>query len=111
MFFGDETNIQNTMNYLRGYAPKGKTLVVRTEAQKIKVNMLSAVSKRGKLRFMLYKDNMNSDSLIDFMRRLITDSKKKIFLILDNLHVHHSTKVTEWVEKHKDRIKLYLTDY
>ena len=112
IFFGDETNIQNTMNYLRGYAPKGKTPVVRTEAQKFKINMLSAVSKRGKLRFMLYKDNMNSDNLIDFMRRLITDSKKKVFLILDNLRVHHSTKVTEWVEKHKDRIKLfYLPPY
>ncbi len=61
IFFGDETNIQNTMKYLRGYAPKWKTPVVRTESQKFKVNMLSAVSKRGKLRFMLYKDNMNAD--------------------------------------------------
>ena len=112
IFFGDETNIQNTPNYLRGYAPKGKTPVVRTEAQKFKVNMLSAISKRGKLRFMLYKENMNSDKLIDFMRRLITDSEKKVFLILDNLRVHHSTKVTEWVEKHKDKIELfYLPPY
>ena len=112
IFFGDETNIQNTTNYLRGYAPKGKTPVVRTEAQKFKVNMLSAISKRGKLRFMLYKENMNSDKLIDFMRRLITDSEKKVFLILDNLRVHHSTKVTEWVEKHKEKIELfYLPPY
>lgn len=112
IFFGDETNIQNTMNYLRGYAPKGKTPVIRTEAQKFKVNMISAVSKRGKLRFMLYKDNMNSDNLIDFMRRLISDSGKKVFLILDNLRVHHSTKVTEWIENHKDKIELfYLPPY
>lgn len=61
---------------------------------------------------MLYKDNMNSDNLIDFMRRLITDSGKKVFLILDNLRVHHSTKVTEWVDKHKDKIELfYLPPY
>lgn len=100
------------MNYLRGYAPKGKPPVVKIEAQKFKINMLSAVSKRGKLRFMLYKDNMKSNNLIDFMRRLITDSKKKVFLILDNLRVHHSTKVTEWVEKHKDKIELfYLPPY
>lgn len=112
IFFGDETNIQNTMNYLRGYAPRGKTPVVRTEAKKFKINMLSAVSKRGKLRFMLYKDNMNSDNLIDFMRRLISDSEKKVFLVLDNLRVHHSNKVTEWAEKHKDKIKLfYLPPY
>ena len=97
---------------MKGYAPKGKTPVVRTEAQKFKINMLSAVSKRGKLRFVLYKDNMDSDKLIDFMRRLIHDSKKKVFLILDNLRVHHSKKVQEWVEKHKEEIEVfYLPPY
>ena len=112
IFFGDETNIQNTDNYMRGYAPKGQTPVVKTEAKKFKVNMLSAISKRGKLRFVLYKDNMTSEKLIDFMRRLIQCSNKKVFLILDNLRVHHSKKVTEWLEKHKDKIELfYLPPY
>ena len=112
IFFGDETNIQNTNNYMRVYAPKGKTPVVRTEAKKFKINMLSAVSKRGKLRFVLYKDNMNSDKLIDFMRRLVRDSKKKVFLILDNLRVHHSKKVQAWLEKHNDEIEVfYLPPY
>lgn len=103
IFFGDETNIQNTANYARGYAPKGQTPVVRVEAQKLKIEMLSAISKRGKLRFMLYKDSMNADKLIDFMTRLITDSKKKVFLILDNLRVHHAKKVTAWLEEHKEQ--------
>lgn len=112
IFFGDETNIQNTCNYMRGYAPKGKTPVVKTESQKFKINMLSAVSKRGKLRFVLYKDNMDSDKLIDFMRRLVHDSKKKVFLILDNLKVHHSKKVQAWLENHKDKIEVfYLPPY
>lgn len=112
IFFGDETNIQNTCNYMKGYAPKGKTPVVRTESQKFKINMLSVVSKRGMLRFMLYKDNMNSDKLIDFMRRLVHDSEKKVFLILDNLRVHHSKKVQSWLEKHKDKIEVfYLPPY
>lgn len=112
IYFGDEINIQNTTNYMRGYAPKGKTPVVKTQSQKFKINMLSAVSKRGKLRFVLYKENMNSDKLIDFMRRLIHDSNKKVFLILDNLRVHHSKKVQEWLQNHKDKIEVfYLPPY
>ena len=112
IFFGDETNIQNTCNYMKGYAPKGKTPVVKVESQKFKINMLSAISKRGKLRFMLYKDNMNSSKLIDFMGRLIRDVKKKVFLILDNLRVHHSKDVQKWLEEHKDRIEVfYLPPY
>ena len=112
IFFGDETNIQNTANYARGYAPKGHTPVVQVEAQKLKIEMLSAISKRGKLHFLLYKDSMNADKLIDFMTRLIADSKKKVFLILDNLRVHHAKAVTAWLEKHKAQIELfYLPPY
>ena len=112
IFFGDETNIQNTANYMRGYAPKGHTPVIEKEAQKLKINMLSAISKRGKLHFVLYKDSMNAQKLIDFMERLITDNKKKVFLVLDNLRVHHAKLVMEWVEQHKERIELfYLPPY
>ena len=112
IFFGDETGLHNEATCLRGYAPRGKTPVVYTEAKHMKINMLSAVSKRGKLRFILYRDNMNADKLIDFMKRLVYDSRKKIFLILDNLRVHHAKKVTAWLEKHKDKIEVfYLPPY
>ena len=108
IYFGDETGIQNTSNYVKGYAPRGKTPVVQTESKHIKVNMLSAVSAKGKMRFLLHKDSINSEKLIDFMRRLIHDSSKKVFLVLDNLKAHHSKKVTEWVEKHKDEIEIFF---
>lgn len=112
IFFGDETGLQNTANYARGYAPIGQTPVVRVEAKKMKINMLSAISKRGKLRFVLYKDSMNADKLIDFMRRLVRDADKKVFLVLDNLRVHHAKKVMEWLRKHKEEIELfYLPPY
>ena len=108
IFFGDETNIQNTANYARGYAPKGKTPVIQVEAQKFKIEMLSAISKRGKLHFLLYKDSMNSEKLIDFMTRLVADSKKKVFLILDNLRVHHSKAVSAWLDEYREQIELFF---
>jgi transposase len=78
----------------------------------MKINMLSAVSKRGKLRFVLYKDNMNSEKIIDSMRRLAKDTSQKAFLILDNLRVHHSKKVRTWLEKHKTEMEIfYLPPY
>lgn len=108
IFFGDESGIQNTANYAKGYAPVGKTPVVCVESKKMKINMLSAISKRGKLRFILYKDNMTSDKLIDFMRRLVRDTDKKVFFVLDNLRVHHSKKVAVWLEKHKHEIEVFF---
>ncbi len=112
IFFGDETGIQNTANYAKGYSFKGKTSVVYVDLKMIKINMLSAISKRGKLRFMLYKDNMTSNKLIDFMSRLIKEADKKVFLILDNLRVHHSTKVKKWLSERIDKIEVfYLPPY
>jgi len=111
IYWGDETGIQNTADYLRGYAPIGKTPIVRVDSQKFKVNMLSAVSPRGKVRFVIY-DKMTPDTLIDFMRRLVKDSDGKVILILDNLRVHHATKVSQWLEKHKEEIEVfYLPPY
>ena len=112
ILFGDETGIQNTANYAKGYAPIGKTPVIKVSSQKMKINMVSAISNRGKLRFVLYKDSMNSEKLIDSMQRLTCDVRKKVFLILDNLKVHHSKKVRAWLEKHKDKIEIfYLPPY
>ncbi|MCL2474516.1 MAG: IS630 family transposase [Chloroflexi bacterium] len=112
IFFGDETGIQNTANYAKGYAPIGRTPVLKTESIKMKINMLSAVSSSGKMRFMLYKDNMNADKLIDFFSRLVKDTEKKVFLVLDNLRVHHSKKATTWVKRHKPRLEIfYLPPY
>ena len=74
--------------------------------------MLSAVSSQGKVRFMIYQDTMNQQRLIRFMERLIRDSKQKVFLILDNLNVHHGKLAASWLEKHKDKIEvLFLPPY
>ena len=108
IFFGDETGVQNTANYAKGYAPVGKTPVIRVESKKIKLNMLSTISSQGKLRFVLYKDSMNADKLIDFMARLVRDSSRKVFLVLDNLRVHHAKKVSTWLAERRDKIEAFF---
>jgi hypothetical protein len=57
---------------------------------------------------MIYSENMNSDRLIAFMGQLIKNSPKKVFLILDNLRVHHSNLVKEWIEENKEKIELFF---
>ena len=73
-----------------------------------RVNLISTVTNQGKVRFMVYKSKMNSQTMIKFMERLIKDADKKIFLIVDNLKVRHSYIVKEWLEKHEDKIELFF---
>ena len=110
--WGDETGIQNDAYNAKGFAPKGKTPIVRINATKSRINMISSITNQGKVRFMLYKETMTSQVLIKFMSRLVKDAPRKVFLILDNLRVHHSKLVQAWLEENKEQIKVfYLPSY
>lgn len=112
IFWGDETAVQNVANYARGYAPIGQTPVLKVQATKMHINMLSAISSHGKVYFTFSKESINQDRLIDFFERLIKDVGHPIFMILDNLRAHHSKKVTAWVEEHRSQLQLfYLPAY
>ena len=110
--WGDETGVQNDAYNARGFAPKGKTPIVRLNATKSRINMISSITNRGKVRFMLYGETMTSQVLIKFMSRLVKDAPSKVFLILDNLRVHHSKDVKAWLEENKEKIEVfYLPSY
>jgi transposase len=64
------------------------------------------------VRFEFIEEAMNTDLFIGFMARLIADNRQKVFLILDNLKVHHATLVTAWLAEREDRIDVfYLPPY
>lgn len=110
--WGDETGVRNDCQHGRGYAPKGQTPILRKKAKRFSTNMISSITNQGKVRWMIYRETLTSQVFIRFMERLIKDSKKKVFLIVDNLRVHHSAPVKEWAEANKEHIALfYLPSY
>jgi transposase len=112
IYWGDETGISNQDQIGRSYAPKGRTPVVARTARRITQSMISAVSNRGLMRFMLYDGALNADRFITFLGRLIKDAEQKVFLIVDNLKVHHASKVKAWAAAHAHQIELfYLPPY
>src|SRR3712207_4348327 len=112
IYWGDETGVSNQDQIGRSYAPKGQTPVVARTAKRIARSMISAVSNRGLMRFMLYKGALNADLFIAFLRRLTTDAGRKVILIVDNLKVHKAGKVQAWLTSHAHEIELfYLPSY
>jgi transposase len=110
--WGDETGVSSESYISRGYSPSGKKPVARTTGKRFSLGMISSITNEGLVRYMIYKQAMNSDIFLVFLRRLIASSDKKIFLVLDNLRSHHAKKVSVWVEKHKSRIELvFLPPY
>jgi hypothetical protein len=69
--------------------------------------MISAVSNRGLMRFMLDAGALNVDRFIAFLRRLVKDAGQKVFLVVDNLKVHKAHKVQAWARSHAHAIELF----
>lgn len=111
IFWGDETGMRSDHHAGRSYAPKGKTPVVQSTGNRFKANMISAISNKGVLRFMIY-ERFNSGIFIKFLTRLIERSERKIILIVDGHPAHRTKKVKEWLMQHIDKIELeYLPGY
>lgn len=111
--WGDETALVNTDVRGRGYAPRGQTPVAyAVGGTREKLSMISTVTNQGKTRWMIVDESFNSDKLIEFLAALIKDAHCKVFLILDNLRVHHSKPVKAWVADRKQKIEVfYLPSY
>lgn len=110
--WGDETALVNTDVRGRGYAPKGETPVIYAPGTRQKLSMISTVTNKGRARWMIIDGNFGADQLIEFLEALIKDAARKIFLILDNLRVHHSKPVKAWLTERIDRIEVfYLPSY
>ena len=76
--------------------------------KRLSINMISSITNQGKVEFMIYSGTMNANRFQKFLRQLIKNRERKIYLILDNLKVHHSKIVKEWVEKNKRSIELFF---
>jgi len=108
IYWGDETGVSNQDQVGRSYAPAGQTPVIHKTAKKLTTSMISAVNNRGLMRFMCFKGALNTKTFIAFLRRLIEGAEGKLFLIVDNLRVHHALKVRQWVSEHRDAIELFF---
>jgi transposase len=111
--WGDETALVNTDTRGRSYAPAGKTPVTKVVGgTRHKLSMIATITNKGQARWMIIDSAFNAHKLIDFLAALIKETNKKVFLILDNLRVHHSKPVKAWVNEHKEEIELfYLPSY
>lgn len=106
--WADETGLNSADARSRGYAPKGQTPTVYGPAKRFSVSMISSITNKGQLRFMIYEGGLKAETFITFLRRLLKDAPRKIFLIVDNLRAHHARKVRQWATKHQDKIELYF---
>ena len=112
IYFGDETGCRSDHQAGKSYAPKGQTPTIKATGKRYTINMISAISNRGHLQFMLMEAGFNSEVFKVFLEQMIKYGRQKIFFITDNHPSHKTKKLNQWLEENKDKIEvLFIPPY
>ena len=108
----DETSIKSLQKRHHCYSERGKRCVIKTQSQEVfkKYTGIFAISVNGVEGWDLYeKSGINTDRLIEFLEKHITEKYKNKLIILDNASSHRNEKINDLVNKHNNI--LYAVPY
>ena len=108
LYFSDEAGVRSDFHSGTTWAPKGQTPIVEATGQRYGMNIISAISPRGEMRFMTVEGRMNAGKFIDFLKRLLHNAERPVFLIVDGHPSHRARKVFEFVRKTEGKLRLFF---
>jgi transposase len=108
IYWGDEMGLRSDHSVGRSFSKKGKTPVIQGTGQRFGCSMISAITNRGRLNFMVFKVRFRHVVFLDFLKRIVKQAKKKVFLIVDGHPVHRSRKVINWLKNNERSIRLFF---
>jgi len=113
IYFGDAAHMRSDHHAGRTWGRKGETPVVLGTGARYRMSLISAVTSRGHMRFMIKETGgVNADVFIEFLRRMLIGSKNRIFLIVDRGPAHVAKKTKAFVASLGGRLRLfYLPPY
>jgi transposase len=108
IYFCDEASVRSDYHSGTTWAPKGETPVVKTTGARFSVNLISAISPKGHLRFMTIDGRLTADKFVTFLQRLIHNAERPVFVILDGHPVHRSARVRKHVASTNGMLRIFF---
>ena len=108
IFFADEAGVRSQSHSGTTWAPRGQTPVVPATGKRFSLNLVSAVSPQGALRFMVVDGRMTALRFIGFLKRLLHNQTRPIFLIVDQHSSHRAKAVQAFVDSTDGRLELFF---
>jgi transposase len=108
IYWGDEMGVRSDHVTGTSYAPVGQTPVIRATGQRFGCNMISAITNKGALAFMVFTGKFVAAGFVAFLRRLLKQATGPVYLIVDGHPVHKSRLVKEFVARQGKRLRLIL---
>lgn len=109
VYFGDAAHIRSDHHSGRTWGKRGSTPVVASTGARHAMSLISAITSRGHMRFMIVgKGSVNAEVFIEFLKRLITGAERTIFLIVDRGSAHRARKTRAFVESLGGKLLLFF---
>src|SRR3954464_3160357 len=111
VFFVDEAGVRSNYHAGTTWAPVATTPAVRTTGARFALNLISAISAQGGLRFSVLAGTLTAAGFIAFLQRLRHDAQRAgtgpVFCIVDNHPVHRAKAVDRFVDSTDGALRLY----
>ena len=108
IYWEDEMGLRSDHAVGRSYAPRGRTPTITMTGQRFGCNVISAISNRGRLYFRVFRGRFVTQVYLDFLKRLVRQTQRMVFVIADGHPVHKSKAVQSWLDDNHARIRQYL---
>jgi transposase len=108
IYWGDETGMRSDHAAGRSYGRRGQTPVIPRSGQRFGCNMISAITNRGRLYFLVFDQEFKAPVFVKFLERLLRQIRRKVFLILDGHPVHRSRVAKAWLARNQQRLRVFL---
>jgi len=109
--WGDEMGLRSDHQTGTSYGMKGRTPVIPGTGQRFRCNLISTLTNRGQLSFMVFTRRFTARLFREFLGRLLRQpylKGRKCFLIVDGHPVHKSAAVRTWLAERRERIELFF---
>jgi transposase len=108
IYFGDEAGIRSDYHAGTTWARVGQTPVVKATGARHSVNMISAVTAQGLLRFSVFTGSCTAAVFIGFCKKLLADASGPVYLVVDGHPTHKAKATKEFVASTNGRLKLFV---
>jgi transposase len=108
IYWGDEMGLRSDHAVGRSFAPRGRTPTRVVNGLRFGCNVISAITNRGRLNFRVFRGRFVTKVYLEFLKRLVKQAGRKVFLIVDGHPVHKAAAVKRWLEQNAARIRQFL---
>jgi transposase len=108
IFFQDESGVRSDFHSGTTWALKGKTPIVESTGARFGINMIAAITPGGTMSFMIVQGTVRAEQICNFLKRLMHDHDRKVFLIWDGHPTHKAKKVKKCIESYEGRLQVFL---